>query len=113
MGHEGWKDQGGWGEFPVEEWTGWGGGSLAAKLLGQWSLSHSANLQGRGIMPLDVERDLKLQSLLNHLLRVGGNGCSKAWWPGACLLLYPPWWQVPCSCTEKIACALPLPSLEA
>ncbi|KAL7880176.1 hypothetical protein SRHO_G00024300 [Serrasalmus rhombeus] len=65
MGHEGWKDQGRWGEFPVEEWMGWGGGSLAARLLGQWSLSHSANLQWH--TPLPAFSPFHLSFILHHL----------------------------------------------
>lgn len=37
---------------------------------------------GRGIMPQDGEKNLKLQSVLNHLLRVKGSGSSMALWPG-------------------------------
>lgn len=37
---------------------------------------------GRGIMPQDGEKNLQLQSVLNHLLRVKGSGSSMAWWPG-------------------------------
>lgn len=36
---------------------------------------------GRGIMPQDGEKNLQLQSVLNHLLCVKGSGASMALWP--------------------------------